>query len=453
MTLIKRTLSRRLPLWMLLLVVALGLAATIWFSSVLVNAGQRGKVGQFAVRLASMPSQLRRHFKKSHHFRPWYGGDYAPLPNGLWRNPDQPFIDPGYVLLTTFDEQRERPLLQLLRLRDGKVLRTYAPDVAAINQRSTLHSAIIDVHRQRDTTHNLMMHPLLMADGGLVIHDDKTPLARVDACGKVEWVVDGLFHHSLEPDADGNLWADYMYPRSPMADVEDTFEDDALQQYSPQGKLLYSKRIADILDENGLGELWRTRPYYYDPFHLNDIQPVLKSGPYWQRGDLFISVRNLSMLMLYRPSTGKVLWHKVGPWAFQHDVEILDDHRITVFDNHWRYGAPEGVLDGTNRILRYDFSTDRVDAPLYDSFVKYKIKTYAQGRATPLSNGDVMVEATEAGRLMRLAPDGTIRWRYISANKDHKRFQLRWSRYLDPADPATAAALRATLAARCPGHG
>ena len=92
MTLIKRTLSKRLPLWMLLLVVVLGLAATIWFSSVLVNAGQRGKVGQFAVRLASMPSQLRRHFKKSHHFRPWYGGDYAPLPNGLWRNPDQPFV-------------------------------------------------------------------------------------------------------------------------------------------------------------------------------------------------------------------------------------------------------------------------------------------------------------------------------------------------------------------------
>lgn len=448
MPILRRLATARLPLWLFLLVVTLGLLLMVWFGSLVLHAGQRGSAGKAAARIAAIPQRLGAHFKRPHSFRPWYGGDYRPLPDGLWRNPKQDFVDPGYVLLTAFDEQRGRPLVKLVRLADGKALHVYAPDIDAINRLAPVQSAVAP--RAKDTVHHLMMHPLLMADGGLVIHDDKTPLARVDACGRVEWALGGVFHHSLEPDADGDLWATYTYPKPVQPDVLPDFNDEAITRVSPQGKLLYRKRIADILDENGLGELWRTRPYSEDPFHLNDIQPVLADGPHWRRGDLFVSLRNLSMVMLYRPSTGKILWWKIGPWAFQHDVEILDDHRITVFDNHWRYGAPEGVLDGTNRILRYDFASGEVDAPFYDSFLRYAIKTYAQGRATPLRNGDVMVEATEAGRLLRLAPDGTLRWQYVSANAENKRFQLRWSRYLDPATPGTQAAIDAAVHARCP---
>ena len=73
-----------------------------------------------------------------------------------------------------------------------------------------------------------------------------------------------------------------------------------------------------------------------DPIHLNDIEPVRKDGPYWRKGDLFLSLRSPSTVMLYRPSTNKVIWRKDGPWSKQHDVDILDDHRISIFNNNGR---------------------------------------------------------------------------------------------------------------------
>ena len=44
-----------------------------------------------------------------------------------------------------------------------------------------------------------------------------------------------------------------------------------------------------------------------DPTHLNDIQPVLKDGPYFKKGDLFLSLKFLSMVILYRPETNKII--------------------------------------------------------------------------------------------------------------------------------------------------
>jgi hypothetical protein len=260
-------------------------------------------------------------------------------------------------------------------------------------------------------------------------------------------MIDGIFHHSVEPGPDGNLWAAFRYPRPKEPGVSPTFNDEAIAEVSPRGRLLRVDRIADILDRNHLGFLWRGRPYTDDPFHLNDVQPILESGRFWHRGDLFLSLRNMSLILLYRPSTGQVIWRRTGPWAFEHDVSVLDDHRITVFDNHWRVAPPEGEVNGRNRVPVYDFATRIVSFPYATPMLRYAIRTRAQGRATPLANGDLMVEETERGRLMRVSPDGTLRWRYIAADSRMRRLELRWSRYLDPT--IDGGAIQAATKARC----
>ena len=60
-----------------------------------------------------------------------------------------------------------------------------------------------------------------------------------------------------------------------------------------------------------------------DPFHLNDIEPVLKSSCYWKKGDVFISLRNRSMIFLYRLKTNKIIWYKTGITSQQHDIDII----------------------------------------------------------------------------------------------------------------------------------
>ena len=47
--------------------------------------------------------------------------------------------------------------------------------------------------------------------------------------------------------------------------------------------------------------------YSKDPLHLNDIEPVLYDGNYMKKGDLLLSVRNISLIILYRPSNNKIL--------------------------------------------------------------------------------------------------------------------------------------------------
>ena len=414
---------RPVPLWLLVLVGWLAIIATIGFGASVLNPPSQPQWRAAVLGVAGLPDLIGRSFHRVKTVpRPFAGGGLPRVPQGLVRNPA--FSDPGAILLTAFDEGLKRPVVRLIRLSDGAVLHQYAPDIDAVNRRSTFTSALIDLKRDRNVTLNLMMHPLLMPDGGLITHDS-SPLSRFNACGKLDWMIDGIFHHSVERDADGNIWASFRFPHAQIPDVGPQFNDEGFMQVSPDGKQLFVARIADVLDTNGLGGLWRSHPYSDDPFHLNDVQPILTSGPYWHKGDLLLSLRNLSTLLLYRPSTGQVLWHKTGPWAMQHDVSVIDDHRISVFNNNWRVAYPEGEVDGTNRVAVYDFATDQVTFPMDKVMKALDINTRAQGRATPLPGGDFMIEETERGRVLRAAPDG-------------KRLQLRWSRYLDPQTEQSA---------------
>ena len=434
--------SRPVPLWSLLLTLIAAVALLIGFGAVLDGWEKSGWLGRAAIAVARVPDTIAKAFKSN---APYYGGkDFEKLPAGFWRDPA--FTDEGYALISPYDSARGRSVVQLVRLSDGAVLRTVAPDVDSANAASTFASALTDVRQDKPAALHRLMHPLLLSDGSLVVHDS-SPLVRVDACGKQIWAVDGIFNHSAELGADGQIWAPYRLARPTQPGVAPTFWDDAVGEVSQDGKLISATQIAAILDRNGLGHLWRGRPYSDDPFHLNDIQPVLADGPHWKRGDLFLSLRNLSTVMLYRPATGKILWWQARPWRFQHDVTILDDHRISVFDNNLRLGYPKEVVNGTNRLIVYDFASGATSAPWAAGFERNHLATRAQGRGTPLPNGDAMVEETEQGRLVRVAPAGALRWRYISADTGQRRMALSWARYLFPSTDGPA--IQAAVNAKC----
>lgn len=440
---IERALFRPVPLWSLLLVALLGIFAMIGFGAIVDGAEKSGPLGRAALQIARIPDTVMDAFKGS---QPYFHGAYERLPAGFWRDPAPAATDDGYALVSPFDEQRGRSVVRLLRLRDGAVVHEFVPDVDAANARSAFVSALVDPRKDKKASLNRLMHPLLLADGSLVLHDS-SPLARYDACGRLLWSVDGIFSHSTELGPDGTIWVPYRYPQPRQPRVRATFWDDAVSEVSQDGKLLRVERVADILERNGLAYLWRGHPYSDDPFHLNDIQPAMQSGTYWQRGDLFLSMRNLSLVALYRPSTGKILWWKSFPWRFQHDVTILDDHRISVFDNNVLLGYPNEAVDGTNQLLVFDFATGQTTAPYAAGFRRNQIASRAQGRGTPLPGGDAMIEETEQGRLLRMAPDGTLRWRYISADTAMNRMALSWARYLSPSTDGQA--IQAAVNAKC----
>ena len=73
--------------------------------------------------------------------------------------------------------------------------------------------------------------------------------------------------------------------------------------------------------------------FFDNPIHLNDIQPVNEDSNFWIKGDVFLSLRNQSMILLYRHSTNKIIWKGVGHTYYQHDVDILNQIMYEAFRN------------------------------------------------------------------------------------------------------------------------
>ena len=103
-----------------------------------------------------------------------------------------------------------------------------------------------------------------------------------------------------------------------------------------------------------------------DPIHLNDIQPVLSDGKYFKKGDVFLSLRNLSMIVLYRPDENKIIWHKQFPWIWQHDVDILNDHQISIYNNKRMMLNLDKSEKKHSNILIYDFKKNFISRCVYN---------------------------------------------------------------------------------------
>ena len=333
------------------------------------------------------------------------------------------------VVLSRYDGDEKRGLVEFVDLDTGALIHSWRPDVDAINALSKTPERISHLKRDYGLRRYIETDPFVLSDGSLLYHGMGSPLVRIDACSRVIWTLDGDFHHSIEPDANGDFWTveSFHPPTIPFVDSE--FDDDAIAKISPDGHALYRKSAAQILIDAGLQHVVYSHDEYDpDPIHLNDVQPVLEDGPYWKRGDLFLSLRNPSMILLYRPSTNAVVWSRQGPWLMQHDFDIVSDHEIAVFNNNTAATPKGGKTIGSNNIVVYDFATEGTREPFAAGFLQNHIRTETNGLFRFLPDGSVMVEEHDYGRLLALGPDGAVRWSFVNrAPKDGRVYHLGWS--------------------------
>lgn len=356
------------------------------------------------------------------------------------------------IALSRFDGDKKRGYIELITMDAGEKLWTYTPDLKGIYERATTPEKTSHLRQNHSPTRYLPYHPLLAADGSIIFHSMDSPLVKMDACSRTIWLLDGEFHHGIESDGDGGLWSIRLMRPHTIDYVGEDYQDDAVVHVSTDGEILFERSISDVLIKNGYGPIVYSHDKYDpDPIHLNDVQPARADGEFWKKGDLFLSLRNPSMIALYRPSTDKILWAKQGPWLMQHDVDILNDHTIGVFNNN-AVAAPNGekVLD-TNKIYAFDFDTGEVTSLYEAGFEEEAIRTRTNGLFRILADGGVAVEEQNFGRMIGLGPDGALRWRYVNrAKKDGRIYQLGWSRIIEGA---AADAIRRSLAStQCPAN-
>lgn len=432
----ERLVFARVPVWIVLLLFVVGLLTAVGFGHVLrqeiKSPGRFGALGQTAIDIAKVPTTIEDLIRNKDRM----AAERTDRHDGKkgWQI-TQPITDPneGYLLLARYSGDLRQAEIDLVDLTDMSVKYTWLPDADILLSGAVIPSAISDTDRWNKAMFR-PAHPILLPDGNLILKDHESPLMRVDGCARLVWREEtDIYHHASSLGPDGTIWVPTRIEPSTITS-SDQFNDDALAEVSLDGRLLQSLSLTRIFLDNGLRPLlFAAGSYRSDSFHLNDIEPVMEDGPYWKKGDLFVSMRHLSMIMLYRPSTGKIIWRQQGPWMAQHDVDIIDDHTISIFDNR-AYDIGKGwYVDGTNDVTLYDFRTGITASPLAEGMKAADIVTLTEGLADWTPGGRTMVEENNSGRIVIFAPDGTIAEEYVNRAADGKVYRMGWSR-LVPRD-------------------
>jgi hypothetical protein len=210
----------------------------------------------------------------------------------------------------------------------------------------------------------------------------------------------GDIHHSVNKNGEGFLWTWDGY--------------DFVKFNKNNGKETARFSIFDVIAANSeihafeirMKGLYRNlkslsaKDFLSDPFHPNDIDPLPKdlshSFPEFETGDLLVSLRNLNLIFVLRPNTRKVIWYSQGQVSRQHDPEWNSDGTISVYNN-------KPYLENSD-ITKIDLQNNSVKTLV--SGKKYSIFGRARGDHTVLSDGSILIVATEQGRMLHVSNDG-----------------------------------------------
>tara|TARA_Y100001978_G_scaffold120541_1_gene107437 strand:- start:1129 stop:2484 length:1356 start_codon:yes stop_codon:yes gene_type:complete len=428
---------KKIEIWILYLVLLLGIPISIGFGLLvrqeLVGSIKLGRVSKTALFITEIPITLKKlmiGLRVEDRFPSLDGFDGIPNMNE------------SYILLSRYDGDLREGIVELVDLRSFKVLHTWNPDIDQFNKSIDKFDEFKYLNIDNNNSRFLLRHPILLKDGNLIFQNN-SPLLKIDSCSNLIFkITHDNFHHSIEGDIEGNIWVpSHMYPQFlPVEKVgrniwqKQGYYDDAIVQLSPDGEILFEKSVSQIFIDNGLEYLLFgigvQDVFLKNPIHLNDIQPVNFDGDFWKKGDVFLSLRHQSMVLLYRPLTNKIIWKGTGPFFHQHDVDILNNHKISIFNNNSKNFVGGDVVDGNNEVIIYDFKTNEYSTYLKKSLTKFDVRTITEGRSQIIKNGDLFVEESNYGRTLYFNSDGSLRWTHVNRAKDGKIYAVSWSRIL-----------------------
>ena len=392
-------------------------------------------ISKAALFIAEIPSNIKRMVRGEHVVE---GKNRFKELSGFVGNTAQ---EKQYLLLSRYDGSFRESVVELIDLRSFDVLHSWKTNLSShfknINPAKGHPFERLKINR--NDSRGKAMHPIFDEDGSLIFNSNGTPFLKIDKSSQQVWMIDDVrYHHSNEEDQDGNFWVCVRYfPHKLDSDIVGnsyhSFWDDGIRKISPTGEILFDKSIAELFIENEMDYLLFSvgdKRFTMDPIHLNDIQPVENDTKYWKKGDIFLSLRHQSMVLLYRPKTNKIIWKGTGKFYHQHDVDILDESRISIFDNNSKDYFSGNIVDGNNRVIIYDFETTEYSYYLNESLINEDVRTVTQGRSQILPNGDLFIEETNYGRILYFNSDGSLRYEYFNRANNKLLYDLGWSRIL-----------------------
>ncbi len=138
----------------------------------------------------------------------------------------------------------------------------------------------------------------------------------------------------------------------------------------------------------------------YDYFHPNDLEvlstTMAEAFPGFEAGDLLMSFRNLSLVVVMDSTLKEVKWSRRGPWQKQHDPDFRFDGKISVYDNNTPIGRSEIlVVDPDSGVVKNELGGGELT-----------FFSGAMGKHQYLPNGNVLITVPAEGRVLESDPGG-----------------------------------------------
>jgi Arylsulfotransferase (ASST) len=289
-------------------------------------------------------------------------------------------------------------------------------------------------------------NPYIYTNGVMVYSIPWNDLVAVDITTRAElWRIRGAFHHSIEADSDGNIWAcgattPQSFTRgSSKVELNDMlYEDQVIVKVSQTGKISKTISVSKLIINSGLEFVLFgvSNPILNnDPIHLNQVTPILIDSGVFKKGQVLVSLRNLSTILLVDPTQEKVLWHQIGPWMNQHCVMPTGPSTFSVLDNHAFASQFNGIrVDSSwkTRILEHSIETQVTKQIDLSPIVNHDLWIPAEGRALPMENGGWILEDSTNGTIIFIK-NGQFISKWSNQYSNGRSGMISWCRYINPS--------------------
>jgi len=209
------------------------------------------------------------------------------------------------------------------------------------------------------------------------------------------------------------------------------------------GRILYHQSVTRILTENGLSNYLLKSANTKDPIHINDVEAAPVSTSYYEKDDVFISARNPSIIIHYRPSTNEVIRIIEGPFISQHDVDFLGKNSLAIFNNNyytvWTDASKPPPADSSlletagsfySNIVRYDFESGRFGFIGDSVFRANEIFTQTEGLMEFVAPGTYFVEEQNTGVLWIIRDEEVLYKNVLRSQHDGYHHLPNWIRVI-----------------------
>lgn len=248
--------------------------------------------------------------------------------------------------------------------RDGTVLHTWEADPTRMFTEETLAAFSGFPGAQNINVQGIAIGPdgaLTVTFQGRNVFPYQIAVAQFDWEGDLRWIRINKSHHWPSVGPDGRVYVPIARIKHGQGFVAGTKEkldcrfgavfQEGVAILSPEGRTLREFWMEDVVKAHDMQGLAYAVRDDCDPYHVNHVSLLNEAAaarmPGTRRGDLLVSLRSTSSLVVLDQDTGMVITVLFGPMVAQHSAVPLPDGSIAMFDN---LGGID-TLRGT-RILR-----------------------------------------------------------------------------------------------------